>query len=813
MKKKLLTLSLSATLALAGNVRASGTQQQQFATEFPLTASTTTMQPNDVRLRPVEILDVRHVTPAIDMQVVRTDAGFVYKRVVGSRQSAIPRYVPAQKADNASASFFEDFEEWTDSDGLDWIPDGWQEINQPDNLQNLDRNINNTWYVYYSGGMGFLPMTTDGEKEAFIHFSYDFDETYKAVDQDEWLITPEISVGEYANLYFNMAADYSSFYDNTYIDWNTYELTERHVIHNMKVMISTDGGTNWDELLDVEKEYVAQIPTEEVLYNGLEYRNYTVDLTAYRGKNVKLAFRYIRGGGDMQGNSVCLDAVLVGVPSTDAMYSRPAGAFMLGISREYYKANISMLLAPGDTDIEWTNLSSASSESFEWTYDDGTGGTATSTEINLTTNYPSGSSVVVPTLSASAQGTETTTYQWNSATSPALLYAGGNTYRDFNSIGKVDIGASVYDISLGMTSPIFAPDEYCFGTGSEDTWYGTVHEIGNRYEKPAAPYILDDVWVSLYALDADPDTELTLQICPTDDEGAIYKPIATSTITAADAQYIEDAGAYTLSFDEFTLIEEDEESSTVPSLTIDQAIVVKLTGCDNEKIRTFAPLLQAQNSPDLASNGIVNIAEVYGSTTYYTYHNVSEMLVNYYSSFLITLSIKYPYIKAETTEVTLPSEGGSRVVGISSAHFADDWTLSTDLPEWLSVEPSGETGEWPASLTVTAEPLPDGTEPRNSSFTLEMPGTEPCTFTVEQSTAGVGTVTAETITAASNGTDWIVRYAGQDVSTVSVLNMAGQTIATYSLPAGGLAVIPAGDRPCGLYLLVFDNGCVIKIQR
>ena len=50
------------------------------------------------------------------------------------------------------------------------------------------------------------------------------------------------------------------------------------------------------------------------------------------------------------------------------------------------------------------------------------------------------------------------------------------------------------------------------------------------------------------------------------------------------------------------------------------------------------------------------------------------------------------------------------------------------------------------------------------------------------------------------------------VTSVQVVNVAGQVIATYALE-GTSATIPAANLVNGLYLLKFDNGATVKVMK
>ena len=229
--------------------------------------------------------------------------------------------VEPEPGEGRERTFYESFEGYQETFGMSWIPEGWSQINTEENkptAEMLSHNVNNTWYGCMSSSM-FQEYTPDGDKEMFIHFAYDGDWCTPA-NQDEWLVTPEIKLVAEEELHFLLQADFFSVYDwvNDY-DFATGIFRERNVVNTLKVMVTTDGGTTWDELWDLEKDVVSPLSDAECYdASDLCYKPYDVDLSVYAGKNVKIAFRYVRTG-EKGGNSMILDRVVVDHPETSGV--------------------------------------------------------------------------------------------------------------------------------------------------------------------------------------------------------------------------------------------------------------------------------------------------------------------------------------------------------------------------------------------------------------------------------------------------------------------------------------------------------------
>lgn len=834
MRNRLLFATMFAVFSVPFAVQAEVRQLK--SVDLPLEANMVTCNPvkvvlpqdRNVRLAPDKILKTKSVGGGYVMQIVETKQGFRYKRLLDANnrnlQKTDKRISAQVSASQDGVAFSEDFESWQDSYGLDWIPEGWQEINAPDNTTDLDHNVNNTWYVYYSGGMGFLPMTPDGEKEAFIHFSYDRDDpndpdkVIAAVDQDEWLITPLISVEEYQDLYFAMAYDYSSCYDSQYLDWSTIVYSQRVTVCNMEVLVQEEGSSEWECILNMEQDYASKMSDMEVFDKGFNYENFKLDLDKYVGKKIKIAFRYIRTGGDFCGNSVCLDAVKVATPATDALYQRPDGTFLVGTSRDFYSASIPMIFGPAFAEVTWQNMSSQYATDFEWQYQTAEEGEVeTTTERDLKVSYPFGL-VSVPTLQAKAVGSQTTSYKYSGVDGDGNVVdgnvlSGGSPLFYFQNIGATQLGAGEYDINLGLAALTAAEGSYYFGSGAYDIFYRTNYGLGTVVSAPYSKYVIESVWIPFYRLSADPDVEFTLSVY-TKDEFGDWEKMATSTCKMADVKQESVPGIdpYIMEFTDFKM---EGMELALSELEIDSEIMVEVEGFDQEGVKEYCPLNQGENSPVKQTGSFVLQKETFGETVYKYRTNVSDLLVNYYCPFLINFDAFYSFIHADESVIYVNKEGGSKDVLIDVPYEAalvevDDYTVP--FPEWLSVEVS-DTDMPKVKLTATVAPLPAGETERRFAFNVSVPGADPLKMEVVQtSESSVASVSQQAVRVVRNGDSWQISYP-QGYESVSVVNMSGLKLADYQLSESGTFLVSASDFARGVYLLVFNNGDVIKVVK
>ena len=141
----------------------------------------------------------------------------------------------------------------------------------------LDNTNSVTWAqaetVTFSTG-NIVPV--DGAFQAFLMWEYSA--------QDEWLITPSFNVPTGADLTF---WSYSGAIGSTNGD-------------HYYVKVSTDGGTTWTPIWDAVDAAAA------------DYEEVTVDLTAYQGQDIKLAWQGVDGDGQGLWFTWFIDHITIG---------------------------------------------------------------------------------------------------------------------------------------------------------------------------------------------------------------------------------------------------------------------------------------------------------------------------------------------------------------------------------------------------------------------------------------------------------------------------------------------------------------------
>lgn len=269
----------------------------------------------------LQVLESQGLDNGVVEQIVKDAQGRVYKRYLNKPVAIRPAAEEGENTDDAAQReliYHESFEAYQTEYGLNWIPEDWTKKVAPGNEPKdelVAKNINNSWYCYLTGDGYFTPITTDGTRDAFIHYGYtDSDNGLLPVAQDEWLISPIVILPEDKDIQldFLLASSWLDLYDNDYFNWSTLKFTERKVVNNFKVMITTDEGETWESVYDLCADYVDKADDDTVYDTELtSFASYTVDLTKYAGKDIQMGFRYLRDEGNWIGNSMVLDGIKV----------------------------------------------------------------------------------------------------------------------------------------------------------------------------------------------------------------------------------------------------------------------------------------------------------------------------------------------------------------------------------------------------------------------------------------------------------------------------------------------------------------------
>lgn len=718
---------------------------------------------------------------------------------------------------------FENFEGWDDTTA-DWLPDGWTEQNTTA-ISGLMGGIF-TWHVLNADLEEAPPVTAkEGSKYAII-YNASYKEGDKSIElpQDEWMISPVVQIdGSEAFSYwlaFRPLFLFDLNNENIKVG-ETMEFVKQVPATTLKTYIREEGG-DWVLLKDIYEDWTSY--TLQELWDkhqAMEFRFFEFPLSSYAGKKVQFAFRFV----GKWGNTMAIDAVKVAVPSTEARYQRPQGAFYYGLSSDYLSVNDNagkgVMMVPAYTDLTWTNTSAKSAETFTWSYSDPAApeNLLVSSERDLTVNYPAREEWYnMPALKAESSYAIPSEYSGGYA-----VQAGGKAFRAV--AGKdVNFGVGNYDLSKGYFQldksgvPIVGWWQQSPSVTVDMMWRQVFNLLGqgqnvhlnalaNLVEKPAKPYVLSSIRVHANVIAAS-DAVFSAIVYKTDDRGNPREIIAIGECLGSEIIKSQKDGVEmtTLPLNLYNYNQATQQVTEGPVIVSD-GILIYFTGFDNaEKVSWFAAYQTKEPADNNECNAIMYFTVDKGDgSPYPVAYPMSVMEYNgkpCNSTFLFTLDAEFPYLAYNGKTVMLPKEGGQKSIELVSYYDSSRWTVS-DNAEWLTC--AAGAGK---QLDITAEPL-GNLKYRNAEITITAPATS-AVISVEQgeNAGGVADIEAVVCVSSSSG-NFVIDNAKTTISQVGIYSISGQLLQVASLSEGS-NIIPVGHFADGVYILKFNDGTVVK---
>lgn len=687
-------------------------------------------------------------------------------------------------------SLEESFEGW-DGETYPWYPEGWT----------LDSKTGQTGVETTTWGpsaaqtiLGIYP--SDGNFMMAVSFNQ---EDITAL-QDEWLVSPEMTIKENEQLKFHVWIDPLFLFSLSNFDFDTYEwVGERQVTYTLKVLIKEENA-DWVEVWDAATPWL-DVDAMTMLYSTpAELEAKIISLSEFEGKKVQIAFQFV--GKDA--NTLFLDEVSVGLPELEGViYDDPAETLYWGFDRtaDWRALNGAIAQYPVYAPLTWINQTYADGATYSWEYcDPETAEWMTSDDEELTVTYVPDYSTeastlnnwfYAPRLHASAPGASPAMYQ-----APYTYFqAGGKPERNVNTqLGQelVDFGlvpfmqnihglgfvAEEADFGQAAT-PIFGYDEnaddwwlnYTYNGDLEDASEGDhvyVAAIMNYIFPGTAPMVINGANVLAKGKITDA-AEFKLEIIALDGDGApdMDNPVASATCTGENVLQAEGGVQNYLNvifdFDAPVVIEPESDG-----------YMVRFSGFhDPENVTYFAPMQSMVPFTHANVFGWLDkFIKIQGAQEYRrsftpTFYHESEYGMCH-NAFAICLSAYHPWL--ETTagnEIEIGADGTPVEVALDSYHHAS--ALTVDAPVGVTAKVSGRYGD--TKLIVSH----DDTEViAEGNLTVSGPGVKKV-FAVTQS-AGINGVSVDK----TNGATPVAAYTvtGQPVSLDEAVN--GVYVVKYS---------------------------------
>ncbi len=807
MKKNLL-LSMAAALvcgtAMAGPAMPVKLQQHN-ATNVHATAQLAGKGAQSTLVKSVE------VTSGVNVETRRSVDGTMFKQLVRHGKAYVPNKV---KSLAAEPSIYESWEDWDGTDSK-WLPTGWTRTVSDTAL--WDNNGGATWHVAVGGG--FDPAAAEGSNVMLCNMAY------PAVDQDEWVVTPQFTVQEGEKLFFTVGMTPIFLFDlYTGVDWETMEWTNNACTATVKALIR-EGDGEWVELHDVYNDFKDKSFTEMWdNYFSMDNFAYAIDLSAYVGKTVTVGFEYV----GFDGNTMGIDAIKVGIPTPAASYARPQGTFYWGFTPKYELLtmyNQGMMLAPACVPLTWTNTSNAESESFEWSYitysNLGLPQYNTSTDVDLTLDYPVDYSAAadfwqLPSLTARAAHATDSTY---TAPSIAMKVGGRPEYTFDGATEATQFTAGNYDVPTdGFFALTSGDSNYLMGyhNGIDNTWTSIMgspynfHGVADYFEQPLRPYAITTANVhGVGSFKSGSTSPFKLCIIEANELGQMTDTLAVATATVADVVSTQASGDVYYHTIPFVFTDEDGVPTT---LVIDKPVWVTVEGFNSDNTEAFG-VFQTGASAMADCYGYFLVESASGSIYSYPNSALSTASGALYSTFLIDMDVNYSWFETvDDDSVVILFEadpaGETRTYNVEASTGTSQWTQALDTPaDWLTVQladtpAATDVRQGRGTVTLTCAPMPQGNGSREAVLTVGTGASTKVFHVTQKSSSSISTVgAAGKLVATVNGGQLTIN------SAATVYNMAGLRIATVN----GATTIDAQAWPAGIYIVRTHDGRTARV--
>ncbi len=679
---------------------------------------------------------------------------------------------------------YESFEGW-DGKNINWTPEGWEIT------QGTASDSDETWHP--NAHKAPQPAPAEGKYYYGINFSYD--------TQDEWLISPYVTVGDDMELSYWYYLNPLYLFNLDNVDWDKYDFTgDKEVAATLQIWAQAEG-EDWVELYDHSDKFKDYSLSELIIADSKYLTKHTLSLNNYYGKKTRVAFRYTGSNGD----TMFVDAIGIGLPSLEGVtYASPESTLYWGFDRFPFLNGISSAIAmyPVYSPLTWTNLCQNDKATFTWKYSDPDTGdfvTSENPEKLTVTYHPDYSSEETilnnlyypPTLKAEMNSATPSEYQapyvyFQAGGAPGLDLEDGTVFDPclipFNHHLLGVARTTVEDAEAGDKAvPVFGYDantdkywlEYALdGQEAQPGDYSKLEGIGNLFipdsHMPAIVYGTD-----IYGFgQITDDAELTATVY------ALNSEMSLDYNTFEVVQRKKIKGSAVLSDDNtesnYICIPFDFDEPVVMIATKEHpAYLVMLEGFNSDKVIYFVPLQSDFPDPDHQCRGyILNHTSIGSSPAYYsvkqmTYRDNGED-VNLYSSFCLGLNIFYPWLTTDCTSIKLNDEQPTVEVPLGS--YYDSSKLNVEAPEGISATVAGRYDK--CILTVKRD---DASRNITGNIIVKAPGVEVTIPVESQYSASVGGINA-------------------DASSISeIYDLAGRRL--QSLP-----------QTSGVYIVKFSDG-------
>lgn len=491
-------------------------------------------------------------------------------------------------------------------------------------------------------------------------------------------------------------------------------------------------------------------------------------------------------------------------------YKAPTGALNYGFSRDYYSLSIPQSIASPYVQWNWKNTSFAFTEgtTWLWSYTDPEENTVTSANVHLSFDAVPGS-YSVPSLKGTYKGNDST-YIWGASFEnygqERYIAAGGSSI--VSPTGKIfDITNA--NLDYANVSWHFAEGVYPFGTGTNSNGWAT-DELISLYEKPQSTLIFEgvDIYLGKFVAPASIEFKLYIVKSEVDEDGfpIFGDTIAIGTATPSAVLKAEE-GFYCLPFEKFVAMDEDGFESELEYVEANDQFALIFTGYNKPGVE-LSVYSEYLDRPD---------NENYSFFTYIDPKSKKQVLSSWIdiknTMYMQLHNAAYSYITQNKKEINADVKGGTYDLTLSP-YFNNLTLIEETCPDWISIKQTDHFVEdnWGSDLEIKVNELPTDVTGRSADIKYTTSGAS-CIIRVTQgAVTGITKDELSSIKAFVSGDNFDLFYP-EGTTTVTLMNVAGQILATYELPAGGKFTMPASDLSKGIYLMKFNGNKTIKVVK
>lgn len=372
-----------------------------------------------------------------------------------------------------------------------------------------------------------------------------------------------------------------------------------------------------------------------------------------------------------------------------------------------------------------------------------------------------------------------------------------------------------------------------FGTGSNQGGT-TPKEIMSRYDKPLSTLYVETIDILLVGVNSNnpmpADGKLDLTIYKINEEGKLTNEmLGKSEVYTEDLEqawrYSDGTSMYNAPF-KFKEIDPETGLETEIALEINDAFAIVISGFDKAGYDIGFAFSQAP----FVDNGVGGSAYFEMNGEYYSWGKfLGPGQTNFVNGYDLVIHLNGMYnlleVDGYSKNLIAPTQGGDAYYTVEGQQYTgavlysslpldtENYATIEGIPDWIEymADDSMYEERGYTAFRFTATALPSQITGRKAEIILRSKGAV-TSFTIIQGDAtDVDKITAEGIRVNRNG-EYIELTYPQSVNSVAVINAAGQMIRDYILPSTGSFSLPTATLNKGLYILKFNGSQTATVK-